>query len=217
MDDESSLKGRALDTSDPFRGGAALLVIDMQNDFCHDDGGLNKLGSYSLEFIKPMIPKLRAFVLEARRADVPVMWIRTEYSDWTTSSTWLRRRKGHVVRICQPGTWGAEWYQGMGPTDDELALVKHRYSPFVNAPIDTVLRAQGIRTLLMAGVTTNVCVESTARDAFMRDYQVIVVSDCVATYDSATNEASLENIRNHFGSVLASGDIQETWSHDTDR
>lgn len=196
----------------PLGGSVALLVIDVQNDFCHDEGGLSKLGSYSLEFIKPMVPKLSAFVGAARSTRVPVMWIRTEYDDWTTSSNWVRRRGGDVVEICRPGTWGAEWYEGMDPADGELVMVKHRYSPFVNAPLDTVLRAQGIDTLLIAGVTTNVCVESTARDAFMREYQVVVVADCVATYDLAANEASLQNIRNHFGAVLTSQEIVQAWS-----
>src|SRR5262249_44056150 len=95
---------------------------------------------------------------------------------------------------------------------DEIEVVKHRYSPFVNAPLDSVLRAQKIESLLLTGVTTNVCVESTARDAFMREYRVIVVSDCVATYDLTANEASLQNIRKHFGSVLSSQEIESAWS-----
>lgn len=196
----------------PLGGSVALLVIDVQNDFCHDEGGLSKLGSYSLEFIQPMVPRLATFVGAARSARVPVVWIRTEYDDWTTSSNWSRRRGGEEVAICRPGTWGAEWYEGMDPAGDELVMVKHRYSPFVNAPLDTVLRAQRIDTLLITGVTTNVCVESTARDAFMREYQVVVVADCVATYDLGANEASLQNIRNHFGAVLSSHEIMRSWS-----
>jgi ureidoacrylate peracid hydrolase len=200
-----------LDPGNRLREGAAVLVIDVQNDFCHEDGGLSKLGAYELELIQPMVPKLSAFVDAARAAGIPVVWVKTEYDDATTSSRWSRRRGGEEVRICRPGTWGAEWY-GLDPAEDEIVVVKHRYSPFVNAPLETVLRAQGFETLLLTGVTTNVCVESTARDAFMRDYQVVVVSDCVAASDSATNEASLQNIRRHFGAVLSSQDIESIWA-----
>ncbi len=201
-----------LDPGDRLREGTAVLVIDVQNDFCHEEGGLSRLGSFNLEFIQPMVPRLAAFVDAARGAGVPVIWVKTEYDDATTSAKWLKRRGGEEVRICRPGAWGAEWYEGMDPAADEIMVVKHRYSPFVNAPIDSVLRAQGIETLLLTGVTTNVCVESTARDAFMRDYRVIVVSDCVATYDLAANESSLQNVRKHFGAVLASEEIESRWS-----
>jgi ureidoacrylate peracid hydrolase len=200
-----------LDPGDRLTEGAAVLVIDVQNDFCHEDGGLCKLGAYDLELIQPMVPKLSAFVDAARAGGIPVVWVKTEYDDATTSSRWSRRHGGEEVRICRPGTWGAEWY-GLDPADNEIVVVKHRYSPFVNAPLETVLRARGFETLLLTGVTTNVCVESTARDAFMRDYQVVVVSDCVAASDPATNEASLQNIRRHFGAVLSSQDIERIWA-----
>jgi ureidoacrylate peracid hydrolase len=200
-----------LDERDRLHERTALLVIDVQNDFVHGDGGLVKLGAYTTDSIEPMLPTLAAFVAAARGAGVPVIWVKTEYDDATTSSKWLTRRGGDEVRICRPGTWGAEWHESMDPAGDELVVVKHRYSPFVNAPLDTVLRAQGIDTLLLTGVTTNVCVESTARDAFMREYRVIVVSDCVAACDDETNEASLRNVRKHFGAVLATGEIEERW------
>jgi ureidoacrylate peracid hydrolase len=190
----------------------AVLVIDVQNDFCHRDGGLIALGAYAVERIDPMLPHLAAFVAAARGAGVPVIWVRTEYDDATMSAKWLRRRGGDEVRICRPGTWGAEWHEAMDPVPGEITVLKHRYSPFVNAPLDTVLRAQGIETLLLTGVTTNVCVESTARDAFMRDYRVVVVSDCVAACDDETNAASLLNISRYFGTVLASQEVAGRWS-----
>lgn len=198
------------------QGLQAVLVVDVQNDYCHENGRLNRkdvFDFYSVEFTQKMIPRLEAFVSRAREARVPVIWIGTEYSEWTTSKSWLHRGSGRPLRICEPGTWGAEWYEPLHPSESELVVVKHRYSPFINTPLDTVLRARGIESVVITGVTTNVCVESTARDAFMRDYSVIAVSDCVASYDPEVHEASLRNIRTHFGAVRTSAEVVADWGH----
>jgi len=77
--------------------------------------------------------------------------------------------------------------------------------------LNTILKAKGIESVLMTGIATNVCVESTARDAFMLDYYVTMVEDCMATSDQALHEGTLENMRRHFGVVASSLEIMETW------
>jgi ureidoacrylate peracid hydrolase len=74
-----------------------------------------------------------------------------------------------------------------------------------------VLRARGVESVLVTGVATNVCVETTARDAYMFDYYVTLVEDCSAAYTRAAHEGTVENIRNHFGLVASSQEIVETW------
>lgn len=191
---------------------AALVIIDVQNDYCDDAGGLAASGTlpfYKTDLVREMVPTLKRLVDTARTLTVPVMWVRTEYGLWTTSKNWLRRGEGRELHICEPGSWGAEWYGGLVPLPDEYVVTKHRYSPFVDTPFETVLRVQGIKQLFITGVTTSVCVESTARDAFMRDYGVVVVSDCTASYDLVTHEASLQNARRHFGTVMTSREVAE--------
>jgi ureidoacrylate peracid hydrolase len=90
-------------------------------------------------------------------------------------------------------------------------VVKHRYSAFTGTELDPLLRAQGVENLIFTGITSNVCVESTARDAYMYDYHVVVVSDLTATYAQAPHDATLENIRRAFGRVVTSGEIVDVW------
>jgi ureidoacrylate peracid hydrolase len=117
---------------------------------------------------------------------------------------------GFDTKHCQSGTWGAEFYK-VAPQDGDDVVVKHRYSAFIGTELDPLLRAQGVENLIFAGITTNVCVESTARDAYMHDYHVVVVSDLTATYAQAPHDATLDNIRRAFGRVVTSGTILDVW------
>jgi ureidoacrylate peracid hydrolase len=190
----------------------ALLVVDMQNDFCHPDGGCAKAGvfPYDTTMIEAMTPVLMAAVEAARRRGVKVIWIRTEYGDSTNSPGWIRRGAGKPLIICRPGTWGGDWYR-VAPKDD-FVVTKHRYSGFLHTALETILRVQGISTVAIAGVTTQVCVETTARDAFMRDFQVAVLSDCTASGDRDMHVASLRVLGTHFGSVMISTDFLRQFS-----
>jgi ureidoacrylate peracid hydrolase len=133
-------------------------------------------------------------------------------NEWTDSPAWISRKPfGKVPHTCREGTWGAEFFDGISPLPHERVVIKHRYSGFIGTDLNTVLNAKGVHSVLLAGVTTNVCVESTARDAFMYDYHVIVIDDCVAAYDQKLHENSLENIRRHFGLVVDLRKILEAW------
>ena len=160
---------------------AALLVVDVQNDFCHEGGAFGRLG-HDLGPIQTSVRALASFIEEARRARVPVIFIKTHHGPSTNSQAWLTRTARRGGELCVPGSWGAEFYQ-VAPAPDEPVLVKHRYSAFFNTDLDTILRCKGIETLIFAGVGTNACVESTVRDAFCRDYKNIFLSDGTATMD----------------------------------
>ena len=96
-------------------------------------------------------------------------------------------------------------------------MTKHRYGAFESTDLDLVLRSQGIRTVIMTGVATNVCVETTARQAFLRDYYVVFTNDCTATYDQAMHEATLRNIDAFFGQVVGAEEIANCWPADSAR
>ena len=97
------------------------------------------------------------------------------------------------------------------PAPDEAIITKHRYGAFESTDLDLVLRSKGIRTVIMTGVATNVCVETTARQAFLRDYYVVFLSDCTATFSAAQHEAALWNIDQFFGQVVSSEDVIACW------
>lgn len=187
-----------------------LLVVDVQNDYCHDGGVFGRAG-FSLGAIQAAVERIEAFVVVARRAGVPVIWVRTEHGHLTDSPTWLGRGVRMAGAICAAGSWGAELYR-VRPADSEAVVVKHRYSAFVGSPLPVMLRALGRPILLMAGVTTNVCVESTARDAFMRDWRVVLLEDCTAAPTKSEHESAVHNIRNYFGRVLDAAALEGYWT-----
>jgi len=113
--------------------------------------------------------------------------------------------------ICPTGTWGAEFYR-VAPAPGERVITKHRYSAFVGTSLPVVLRALGRPVLAIAGVTTNVCVESTARDAFMQDWQVVLLEDCAAALTKAEHDAAVHNVRTYFGRVADATALERAWA-----
>ena len=97
------------------------------------------------------------------------------------------------------------------PLPGEVIVNKHRYGAFEGTDLDLVLRSRGVRSVIMTGVATNVCVETTARQAFLRDYYVVFTSDCSATFSQAQHDAALYNIDQFFGEVATSEQIMACW------
>jgi ureidoacrylate peracid hydrolase len=120
------------------------------------------------------------------------------------------QRTGLALEHCETGTWGAEFFR-VSPRADEVVFTKHRYSAFKDTELNALLRAQRVENLIVAGITSNVCVESTARDAYMLDYHVVFLSDGSATYEATAHEATLANIRRAFGIVAATSEVAEAW------
>lgn len=192
----------------------ALIVVDVQNDFCAPEGVAGKSGK-DLAACDAMLPKLQALIEGTRAAGAHVVFVQTIHTKWTDSSSWLSRSgdgRPHN-EICRENTWGAEFW-GVAPRPDEPIVVKHRYSAFVNTRLDSILRTLRVETLIMTGVATNVCVESTARDGFMRDYNVVFAGDCSAAYSPAAHEATLNTMRTNFGRVADHDEILKAWSAD---
>lgn len=190
---------------------AALVVVDVQNDFVSRNGSAGKRGedvSAALAIINP----LRRLIDEGRRVGLTIVYIRTTHSDWTDTPSWIYRssQKGGL-NTCREGTWGAEFYEGIAPLPTERVVIKHRYSAFINTDLNTVLKARNIQSVLVCGVATNVCVETTARDAYMFDYYVTMIEDCSAAYEAKLHLGTLENMRRHFGMVASSSEIIDTW------
>jgi ureidoacrylate peracid hydrolase len=197
---------------------SALILVDVLNDFCAEGGAMHREGR-DLTLVKRMMPRLERLLEAARAANVACVWIRCAYNTGPNhylSEVWLeqakRRRNGAYVQfpVCEPGEWNGDFFQ-VRPRPDEVIVTKHRYGAFESTDLDLILRSRGIRSVIMTGVATNVCVETTARQAFMRDYYVVFTSDCSATYSQAQHDATLVNIDQFFGEVVTGEQIMACW------
>ena len=192
----------------------ALVIIDVQNEFCHPDGPFARKGM-DMRIIDEMLSPLKRLISAAHKYGVPVVFVRNVEDSATDSEAWTLRPDGdeRTVNgmICRRGSWGAEFY-GITPQPDDTVVEKHRFSAFVNTPLDTVLRARKIDVLVLAGVASNVCVESTARHAVMLDYHVVLAEDACASWDRAAHDMTMQNTRCFLGKVSDSATISNLWA-----
>jgi ureidoacrylate peracid hydrolase len=192
----------------------ALLVIDVQNDYIHPDGYSARSGSDTSACIE-IIPRLLKLIEAARAAGVYVIYTRNWHRPETDSPAWLDRlaRGGRTreQRAGQADTWGAAWY-AVEPQPGEEIVSKFRYDAFLGTNLEFLLRARGIRTVICTGTTTEICVESTARAAIMRDFHLVVAGDCCASNHVDAHDATLKTLKGSFGEVTTADEIEATWS-----
>jgi ureidoacrylate peracid hydrolase len=192
-------------------GHAMLLVVDMQNDFCHRDGVAGRRGR-GMDFVQGMIPNLLRLIEKARERECPVGFVRSVSNVWTDSHVWTEFKNPDLL-ACAEGSWGAEFYSGFEPRPGELVITKHRYSAFIGTDLDLVLRSKGIKSLLVTGVGTGMCVFHTLTVGFMLDYYITLVEDCSATtYGPQAHQEAVALVRKHYGVVASSSEIIEVWS-----
>jgi ureidoacrylate peracid hydrolase len=200
---------------DPAR--TALIVVDAQDDYCDPKGSLGRAGA-DVSSADAAVTNIERLIAAARRVGAAVIFVRNWHESWTDSEAWLGK-KNSSSRAAIARSWGAEFYR-VAPLDNEPIINKFRYSGFVGTSLDQALSTYKRDTLIMTGVATNVCVESTARDAVFLDYRIVFMSDATATADGdAIQKATLYNIERHFGRVAATDEIIAAWDaappHDT--
>lgn len=198
---------------------AALVVVDMQNDFCAQ-GGMMDLEGADLGPVQAMAERLPGVLEAARAAGVLVVFIRNVYSspgNTYLSDVWLeqmlRRRGDSYTRreVCAASSWQGDFFGDVKPQPGEPIVTKHRYGAFHNTDLQTILSVHGIRTVVLTGVATNACVETTAREAFVRDYYVVFTADGTACYSDEAHEATLRTIDKYFGIVVPVQDVVDVW------
>jgi ureidoacrylate peracid hydrolase len=190
-----------------------VVVIDVQNDFCSVGGALYEQGC-DIENIDRMLPTLALFLEKTRQLGGKILFTRHQYQlEQFTPFVQTRERLlfgGQGFPI--PGTWGEAFCSPVTPEQGDIVIDKHHYSAFSNPQLEQVLTEHGIQTLVLTGVLTNVCVETTAREADRKDLYTIVVDDCVASDSPELHRAALANIRDYFGWVTSSRDLLALWS-----
>ena len=194
-----------------------LVVIDIQNGFCHADGARGvAFGPDSVVKPQAIIPEILRLIELMRSVDSPIWFTRQVH--FPDDQNRARRvipshldRRGLKLELCHRGTWDAELMDEIGAAvrpDDEV-IVKHRASAFYQTRFEPELRMKGVQVLVVAGTTTSFCVDSTIRDAYARDFDVVVPAECVADTDDAAHEAVLACVDRFHGVVTSIDELAE--------
>ena len=189
----------------------ALIVIDIQKGFCDPESRMEKSGVGTANQRK-IIPNVLQLVGLAHEFEMPVLF--SQQVHFPNDVTRKRRRiPSHQDKQqwtpCLRGTWEVAFMPEVeaiiGP--DDYIVEKHRASVFFETTIDAKLRMLGIEQVIISGCNTDFCVETTIRDAYYRDYDVIVVSDCVAGPRKAFHDDTLAKVRTYFGEVVTLAEL----------
>ena len=193
----------------PTPGRTALVVVDMQNAFCRDEGSTALIGLNAAR-LKPAVAPCLRLLEGARSLGLPVVFTRyayrPDYADGGVLVRYLVPALGRADYLAA-GTWDAAILDEFAPRPNEVVIDKNRPSAFYAPAMEAALARLDVDTLVVCGVTTSCCVESTVRDASQRDYKVFVASDAVAEMDEARHEASLATMGLLFAELGSVDDI----------
>ena len=197
---------------------AAVVVVDMQNAFASKNGMLDIAGA-DISGAPSVVTVIGHVLAAARRARMPVFYLQMGYkadlsdSGGRESPNW-HKELGIRLMNCRPelkgqlvteGTWDFAIVDPLAPQPEDIVIVKTRYSGFARTALHAELEARGVRYLFFTGIATNVCVESTLRDAFFLDYWPILIRDAtLAAGPPSVKEATLFNIETYFGWTIPS-------------
>ncbi|APZ42969.1 cysteine hydrolase family protein [Acidihalobacter ferrooxydans] len=200
---------------------AAILVIDMQNDFCTPGGWLDHIGVDVTPARRPVEP-LRALLPVLRAAGVPVIWVnwgnRPDRLNLSPSVLHVYKPAGEGVglgdplpdngaRVLEQGSWAAAVVDELAAAEQDIRVDKYRMSGFWDTPLDSILRNLRVDTLLFAGVNLDQCVMATLQDANFLGYDCILLEDCAATTSpDYCRLATLYNVKQCYGFVTQSVD-----------
>jgi len=166
----------------PDKSNVALLLIDVINDFEFESG--DKLFKNAL----PMAKKLAVLREKAKKAGVPVVYVNDNFGKWQSNFHNI------LEHACHEKVRGAEIAKLLKPDDEDYFVLKPKHSGFFSTTLDILLEYLQCKTLILTGVTTDICILFTANDAYMRDFDLIVPRDCVAAADRKENQYALEHI-----------------------
>ena len=172
----------------------ALLVVDMQNGFCHPEGSFARIG-LGLEGADTAVRNAAVAIGQARQAGLPVVYTRHLYRPGRADEGRALKQNSAAlagVNGLAAGTWDADVVDELGCRSGDLIVDKVRFDAFQWTSLEPLLRGLGVAELVVCGVVTNICVETTIRSAFMRDFPVIMLADCCAAATRRLHELSVE-------------------------
>jgi len=202
----------------------ALIVVDMQNAFCKKGGMFNTLGLIEEAKVKRVIETDKRIIEASRRKGIKVVYLTMAYRPdfanaggpespnyWKELAVVAKREnpeyKGGFLTV---GSWDWEIIDELKPEPEDITVNKNRYSGFPNTDLNIILQTHNIKYLVFTGLATNVCVESTLRDAFFHEYFPVLVSDgCGNIGPECTQEASIWNVSTLFGWVTTADELMK--------
>ena len=187
----------------------ALVLVDMQNDFAHDDGIFVREWGKTNRWIKPIIPNCRRLLEAARGAAVPVVHLRVVNDLLRNPVSWHNFWGPPSCAV--EGTWGAEFIDELKPRDDEVVVTKYTYDGFVDTALDSVLKKLGGETLVFAGIDSDVCVRDTAAHGFALGYTPVFAADAMAADNEVAHAGVMQSFEEHYGKVVAADQIADVW------
>jgi ureidoacrylate peracid hydrolase len=199
----------------------ALIVVDMQHAYCSPGGYIDLIG-FDVSAAPPIIEEAARTIAACRAAGIPVIYLQNGFSPdvreapgpaapvWHKSNAlkFMRANEAYAGKLITHGTWDHEILPEVAPQPGDVVVPKSRYSGFAGTALEQILHARRVRTLLVVGVATNVCVESTIRDAYHREFFPIMVSDATMAAGPGAQEATEFNIRAFFGWVTTGAEVR---------
>ncbi|HZQ25532.1 MAG TPA: isochorismatase family cysteine hydrolase [Terriglobales bacterium] len=206
------------------RTRCAVMVVDMQNAFA-SQGGMFELAGLDISGACSVISVCKDVLRTAWEAGILVVYLQMGYDAQLTTSggpespnaykelalRLIKQRPELKGKVLTEGTWDWQVVDELKPHSGDLVVNKTRYSGFCGTPLDSLLRTRGIKTLFFTGIATNICVESTLRDAFFLDYWPVLLRD--ATMQAGPpllQEATIRNVELALGWTLSSSEFMET-------
>ena len=175
-------KNEDLHGNAPDKSSVALLLIDVINDFEFDGG------EELLQQALPVAERLAALKKRARPLKIPTIYVNDNFGKWQSD---FKKLLAHCL---EDGVRGEPIVRLLQPEPDDYFVLKPKHSGFFSTTLDVLLDYLQVRTLILTGVTGDICVLFTANDAYMRDYHMVIPSDCVASREAATNRHMLEHM-----------------------
>ena len=166
----------------PDKSNVALLLIDVINDMEFESGG--ELLRHAL----PMAERLAALKRRAKEAGVPVVYVNDNFGKWQSDF------KKILEHCLEEDVRGRPFVEQLRPEEDDYFVLKPKHSGFFSTTLDILLDYLQARTLVLTGLTGDICVLFTAHDAYMRDFNLVIPADCVASNDPSENEYSLRKM-----------------------
>jgi ureidoacrylate peracid hydrolase len=213
-------------------GNSALIIIDMQNDFCHQDGFYGR----NSDLISPLglnpqlvtdgIPKIKPVLEAARQAGFFIAHtqiIRDSVPDAVSAIHEIVPATFEAVSAApggaslEPGSWGSEIHDELKPLSGEYIVQKRSFSAFYGTDLEVALRRRGITTVILVGTITYACVLHTAFDANVRDFDVIVASDSTLSWDRSLQEPAMRIVDLIIGKTQSTEDIIKSIKYSKDK
>ena len=202
-------------------GETALLLIDLQNGFVHPEGWTARMfGGLAPSLAATVEPAARALGA-ARAAGIPVIHTQHAWEPGYADGGFLVDEIYPKLFADRPvegrfdlvrGSWDADFLDAVAPVEGEHVIYKNRYDAFIGTALERLLMRLKVRTLVVGGVVTTVCVESTVRDAAMRDFRVFLVGDAIGDSDQAAHDDGLARLSRMFGHLVTSEDVAGAWA-----